>query len=449
LTPFLLRFFERGAEDMTTKTLKLGIIPLTDCAPLVVAQEKGFFHRQGLAVEISREASWATIRDKVAVGLLDGAHMLAGMPIAAQLGLGGIRKPAIAGLVLGLNGNAITLATELYARMIETDPAAATSPIAAARALRVVIEAEREAGSAPRVFAVTFPVATHNYELRLWLASAGIDPDRDVRLTVVPPPQMPASLESGRIDGFCAGAPWNSLAVALDVGRIVATKHQLLCNAPEKVFGVNEEWAEREKATHQALLRALIEACRWVDEPANRAEAAQLLVARHYLDAPIEIVLASLAGRLPRMAEEIPDFLVFYRYAATFPWRSYADWTVVQMLRWGQIGAALDIRRVADRAYRTDLYRSAAAELGIAAPLLDRRPHGVHPLPWVLEQATAPIAMGADRFFDGSVFDPADPVAHLAALGITQLRVPPGELAALNPSHDTVSGAVVSPLGAA
>jgi nitrate/nitrite transport system substrate-binding protein len=215
------------------------------------------------------------------------------------------------------------------------------------------------------------------------------------------------------------------------------TKHELMGNLPEKVLGVSRDWAARHPATHQALITALLEACVWLDAaPAHRAEAAELLCGG-YVDAPIEVIARSLTGWLKRgpaeAAEPHPDFHVFHRYAAGFPWRSYADWTIVQMLRWGQISTPLDIRAVADAVYRPELYRVAAHALGLPFPTIDRKREGDHDAPWQLTEASRPIAMGRGNWADGSRFDPADPVGHLAALPIARLHAELPALAALNP----------------
>lgn len=216
--------------DLTTlekPQITLGFIPLTDCAPLVIGHEKGFFEQYGLRVSLSKETSWANVRDKVAMGFLDGAQTLASMPIAMSAGNGPIEKPMISALTLDLNGNAITVSEALYQRMLAADPQAMQARPLSARALKTVLDADRQAGCEPLTFAVVFPTSTHNYELRYWMAAAGIDPDRDVRLEVIPPPQMVNAMRSGRIDGYCVGEPWNELAVKEGLGRVMITKYEL------------------------------------------------------------------------------------------------------------------------------------------------------------------------------------------------------------------------------
>ncbi len=417
--------------------LTLGFIPLTDCAPLVIAAERGFFAEQGLAVTLSREPSWAAIRDKVAIGALDGAHMLAAMPIAASQGVGGFHQPMVTALSLNLNGNAITVSAELYQRMQAADPEAmATRPVSA-RALKQVIEADQAEGLAPLTFASVYPVSSHNYQLRYWLAAGGIDPERDVRLIVIDPPRMVANLAAGRIAGYCVGEPWNQVAVARGIGHAVVTGYELWNNAPEKVFGVTRDWADTNPDTHRALLRALITACAWLDVPGNRAEAAQILAGPAYVDADPALLRRALSGGFQyhpgSQPEALPDFNVFHRYAANFPWRSHAAWFITQMLRWGQIRHAVDIRRAAAEVYRPDIYRAVAGELNMPAPAADDRPAGGHAQSWTLTTNDGALAMGPDRFIDGRVFDPDRPVTYLESFERHALSAALADLRRLNP----------------
>ncbi|MBI1776442.1 MAG: ABC transporter substrate-binding protein [Proteobacteria bacterium] len=406
--------------------MRLGFVPLTDCAPLAVAEARGFFRKWGIEATLTREASWANVRDKVAFGALDGGHMLAAMPIAASLGLGGIKTPMITALNLGLNGNAVTLSVELWQLLASAVPEAAADHRLTAFALKRVLERRKSAGAPPLGFAVTFPYASHNYLLRYWLAAAGIDPDRDIRLSVVPPPMMVAHLMARRIDGFCVGEPWNRRAVELGIGRIALTSYEIWNNHPEKVLGVSAGWAERHPDTHQALISALAEAQCWADDPGNRWEVARILTSGRYVDLPEDIVALSLTGGLCRAQNEppeaVPDFHVFHRNAAGFPWLSHAEWTLTQMRRWGQLDPAVDIAATAAAVYRPDLYRGVAAGLGLNCPKADRKREGEHARPWALEGAAGPLAMGPDEFVDGRVFDPCDLERYAAE---PPLRQPP------------------------
>ena len=400
--------------------LRLGIIPLCDCATIVAASTMGFFKRHGLDVEICKEQAWATIRDKVAVGLLDGAHMLAPMPIAATLGVGGVRCPMVTSMSLNLNGNAITVSNSLAAEMMEGDsgyPGALSSPSASAEALHAIVCRRRAENRPPITFGMVFPVSTHNYELRYWMASAGIDPDKDVRLIVVPPPQMVEHLAQERIDGYCVGEPWNGMAVSLGIGRIVITKYDLWQNGPEKVLGVTRQWAQEHPNTHRALVRALLEAAQWVDQSIHRSKVADMISATPYVNAPPDIVRWSMTGSLPMSIDHepirMPDFHVFHRYAATFPWRSHAVWLTTQMIRWRQVDADVDLSSVASDVYQPAVYRAAAADLGMAAPTGDFKTEGTHDDAWSLNGTTAAIRMGPDHFFDGMSFNPHRPMDYL------------------------------------
>jgi len=430
-----------GSEGLEKQKLSLGIIPLTDCAPLVIAKERGYFEKFGLEVSLSREASWANIRDKVTVGALDGAHMLAPIPLAATLGIGGLQQPMVTALSLDLNGNAITVSTELYQRMAAADPEGVAESPMSARPLKRVIDSDRTAGRAPMVFGVTFPVSMHTYELRYWMASAGIDPNRDVRLVVVPPPQMVANLEAKNIVGYCVGEPWNSQAVASGIGRVLVTGYEIWNNSPEKVFGVTEAWAEQNPNTHRALLCALLEAARWTDLDENRAEVVRIISQPAYVDASPGVVGMSMTGTFQYGAGEaarpLPDFNVFHRYAAAFPWRSHAAWILTQMVRWGQVEHAVDLGKIAANVYRPDLFREAARAVGIPAPASDTKAEGTHSEAWSL-RAVSPssgsttIAMGPDRFVDGSVFDSLHLIPYLSSHWIDSRKVALDDLGQLN-----------------
>jgi nitrate/nitrite transport system substrate-binding protein len=343
----------------------------------------------------------------------------------------------VTALSLDLNGNAVTVSQGLYRRMLELDPEAMAGRPVTARALRRVIEDRRRRGDGPLTFAMVFPVSTHNYELRYWMAAAGIDPDRDLRLVVVPPSQMVGSLKAGRIDGCCVGEPWNGVAVREGVGRVLITGYEIWNNNPEKVFGVNLEWAEQHPRTHRALVGALLEAARWLDAPENRPEVVELIARGVYVNAPPDVVRMSMTGTFQYARTEfprsLPDFNVFHRYAANFPWRSHAVWLMTQMLRWGQIDRPLDLRETADRVCQPDLYRAAARDLGIPAPTVDHKTEGGRARGWTLAGAQGSIAMGPDLFLDGGRFSPADPLAYLDGFAVARVSVDREALGAANP----------------
>jgi ABC-type nitrate/sulfonate/bicarbonate transport system substrate-binding protein len=342
--------------------LRLGFIPLADCAPLAVADAFGLFAEEGLSVELAREASWATIRDKLQARLLDGAHMLGPMTLASSLGVGvgGERSQLIAPMALNLNGSAITVSLDLAERMRAADLQAMSARPRRAEALRAVVEEKRAAGQPPLVFAAVFPFSIHAYALRWWLAEGGLDPDHDVRIVITPPPRMAAQLRSGEIDGFCVGSPWNAVAEADGEGEILVRTREILPLAPDKVLGVTQAFAEREPEALQALLRALIRAAAWADEPSNRPALAHLLARPEFVGQPEALLAKSLV--------ESPGALVFHAGAANLPWLSQAAWLLAQMRRWGQIGPEIDIAGTARAVFRPDLYRTAARAAGAVCP---------------------------------------------------------------------------------
>jgi nitrate/nitrite transport system substrate-binding protein len=319
----------------------------------------------------------------------------------------------VTALSLDLNGNAITVSTDLYRRMREVDPAATRQRPLSAAVLARVIEEDRRAGRPPLVFAVVFPFSAHNYELRYWLATGGVDPDHDLEIRIVPPSLMAEKLAEGSIDGYCVGEPWNEYAVHLGLGRTVITGYEIWNNAPEKVLGVTRAWAERHPNTHRALIRALIDAARWIDRPESRLEVVHVIAGESYVDAPVDVILRAMHAHTSSAATEAPlrpESSVFYRNAATFPWRSHAVWFVTQMMRWGQVEPPLEIGALVESVYRTDVYRDAARELAVASPIADMKHEGEHRGPWLLDAETSPIAMGPDAFVDGGVFDPSEAI---------------------------------------
>ncbi len=406
--PIAAPYTGTGRRSLEKRDLTLGFIPLTDCAPLVVAKEKGLFSQHGLNVELSRESSWANIRDKVCTGMLDGAQMLAAMPLASAVEERHY-QPMVTAMSLDLNGNAITVSKELYGRMLATGVDDLDSARGSALALKKVIEQDRAANRPKLSFAVVFPHSSHNYLLRYWMADAGIDPDNDVRLTVVPPPQVGHYLRAGMIAGCCVGEPWNSVAVSEGLGRILITSYDIWNNHPEKVFAVTRNWAQSNPNTHQAVLMALLDACTWLDAPEHRAEACELLSQGRYVNVPVDVLEKSLTGTLQfssdESAREAHDYNVFQRYAANFPWRSHAVWFLSQMQRWGQADPSLKLETIAKSVYRPEVYRAAASAMGLPYPEVDFKYEGVHSTGWALMSGEEALVMGADLFMDGKAFD--------------------------------------------
>lgn len=385
-----------------------GFMPLLDSAVLVAAKEKGFAAAEGIDLTLVRETSWANIRDRMAVGHFQVAHMLAPMPIAANLGLAPLATKTIAPIALGLGGNAITVSNALWARMVEQGAKADLAPATAGRALHALI-ASRGARDAALRFAVVHPFSGHNYELRYWLAACGIDPEQDVEILFVPPPLMADALSSGTIDGYCVGEPWSTAATKAGLGHIVIVKAALWRSSPEKVLGVAANWAEREPDALSALLRAMCRAAEWCGSTQNHRELAEMLAARAVIDRPAEWMLHGLTGALDvggGEVRQVQDFFVPFAKAATFPWKSHALWFYSQMVRWGQVAHTPENVAIARDTYRPDIYRSALKPLGVALPAANAKVEGALVAPTPVGSAGASLMLGPDGFFDGELFDP-------------------------------------------
>ncbi len=375
--------------DVEKDVLKFGFIKLTDCAPLVIAKEKGFFDDEGLSVELEAQGNWKELLNRVITGDLDGAHMLAGQPIGATVGFG-TEAEVVTAYSLDYNGNGITVSNEVWAAMkpnVAADEDGKVIHPITADSLKPVVDAAK-AGGAKMKMGMVFPVSTHNYELRYWLAAAGISPgyyydpatdqrdiagflNGDVELSVTPPPQMPQTLEAGTISAYCVGEPWNQQAVFKKIGVPVTTNYDIWKNNPEKVFGVSAEWAEANPNTWIAVTKALIRAGHWLDESwENRDEAAQLLSQPNYVGAPYEVIKNSMTGTFefePGVdVREMPDFNVFFRYNASYPHYSDCVWFLTQMVRWGQLTEQKEdawFDQMAKKIYRPDIYLKAVDEL--------------------------------------------------------------------------------------
>lgn len=426
-----------STQTIPEKTdLKLGFIPLIDCCVLAIAQEKGFFEKNGLNVELTREASWANIRDKVCVGALDGAHMLAGMSIATTLGLGFTRKPMMTAFSMNLNGNAITVSNKLYQSLLAIDESITTNRSRTAHVLKQLIEENNYSGKAPLKFAMVYPYSSHNYEIRYWMASAGIDPVKDIQLSVIPPQYMVRNLREGFIDGYCAGGPWNSDAVNEDVGKILISGYEIWNNSPGKVLGVTQEWAEKYPNTHLTLIKSLLEAAVWVDDSQNHTEVVDVLAMDKYIGISKKVIKMSMSENFQYQSDGqsifIPDFNVFHRYQANFPWYSHATWIITQMYRWGQLDEAINIKQVVESIYRPDIYAKAATELGISFPSVNNKTEGQHNSAWSMNDNDVEFKMGADAFLDNKVFDPEKIIDYLTEFDVNDLKVNIEELKSAN-----------------
>ncbi|MGR7996700.1 CmpA/NrtA family ABC transporter substrate-binding protein [Xanthobacter sp. ZOL 2024] len=373
-----------GPLPVEKDELKLGFIKLTDMAPLAIAKEKGFFEDEGLYVTLEPQANWKVLLDRVITGELDGAHMLAGQPIAATIGFG-TKADIVTPFSMDLNGNAITVSNAVWEMMKPKIPMGADGkpvhPIKA-DALKPVVEKFKAEGK-PFNLGMVFPVSTHNYELRYWLAAGGINPGyysptdvsgqikADALLSVTPPPQMPATMEAGTIVGYCVGEPWNQAAVFKGIGVPVVTDYEIWKNNPEKVFGLTKDFTEKYPNTTLALTKALIRAAMWLDENnnANRPEAVKILAKSEYVGADAKVIANSMTGTFEYEKgdkREVPDFNVFFRHNATFPYYSDAIWYLTQMRRWGQIPEQKPdawYAQTAKSVYKPDLYLKAAQAL--------------------------------------------------------------------------------------
>lgn len=346
----------------TLPVVTAGFLPLTDALPLLAAEAKGFARAEGFRFKLTRETSWANIRDRIGVGHFDVSHMLAPMAIAANLGLYPLKTRILAPLTLGHGGNAITVSTSLWAEMeAQGAPSSGLDAGPAGAALaRVVHE-----GSRRLRFAAVHQNSSHNYELRYWLAASGIMPDTDVEIVILPPPLLPDALGSGGIDGYCVGEPWNSIGVEAGVGRIVTTKSSIWPKSPDKVLGVRQAWAEANPLLLAAMIRALVQAARWCGNAQHWTEAADLLAVPQYLDAPSAVIVRALQGRLRTGGtgdEAVEQFYVPHAGGANLPSPSDAAWYYTQMVRWGEVMHRAEAAGLAVETFRPDLYREALSE---------------------------------------------------------------------------------------
>jgi ABC-type nitrate/sulfonate/bicarbonate transport system substrate-binding protein len=428
---------------MSNERLRIGFIPLCDATALIVAVDKGFATAEGLEIELVREVSWSNIRDKLNIGLFDAAHLIAPVAIASSLGIGHVKVPIVAPFGLGVNGNAITVSPALYGaiaaaaaalaseasgqrghsqvRAPDTRPEPGSSaraalaseasgqrghsevhgnildPMVSARALARVVAGRKATGEEPLTFGMTFPFSTHNYHLRFWMAAGGVDPDEDVRLVVLPPPYMVESLANRHVDGFCVGAPWNSVAVDLGIGCILHFVSEILARAAEKVLGVRSRWAQEHPDLLASLVRAHARAAAFVEDVANRDEVTAILAAPNRIGVESEVIRRTLDGRMkvaPDGAVRVDDrYILIGRKNAGRPEPLQAAWLYAQMVRWGQAPLSAELLATAKAVFRPDLYDAA---VGTFTP----------------DMASEPAdGIGA---FAGPAFDPDDTAAHLA-----------------------------------
>jgi len=391
---------QTASDAPESPNVNFGIIALTDCSPIVIAHEKGLFKKYGIKSTITKGASWAAIRDSLANGDIQATHMLIGMPIASTMGLGGAPKvPMVTPWLLNRNGQSISLAKALKGK-VGADP----------KALKPFVDKAKASGH-PMTFAMTFPPGTHAMWIRYWLAAGGINPGdaagggADISLITIPPPQMVANMQVGKMDGFCVGEPWNAKTINDDIGFTAINTQGIWKDHPEKVCAFTEAFAEKNPKTVKAVLKALHEASVWLDNMDNRPEQAKIVSAPTYINCPPELILGRLQGKYDmgdgRRFRD-PDYMVFSDRNCNYPQPKYCKWWLTQLRRWGFTEGAPDYEGVTKQVMRTDFYEEAMKEIGYQ--------HGG------LEETS-------DTFFDGSVFDPkGDLEAYAASFAVKTLK---------------------------
>jgi nitrate/nitrite transport system substrate-binding protein len=392
-----------SAQKPETTKAKLGYIALTDFAPLAIAKEKGFFAKHGVGdVEVLKQASWGATRDNLELGSpnggIDGAHILTPMPYAMTLGLntkGNKPVPMYILARLNLNNQAISVAAKYSDLKLGLDASPLKPYIAMGKKRKV-----------PFTVAMTFPTGTHNFWIRYWLASAGIDPDLDVNTIVIPPPQMVANMRVGNMDAFCVGEPWNQQLINQKIGFTAVQTQEIWKDHPEKSFAMRKDWVDANPNAAKAILKAIQEAQVWADNPANTDELAKILSQKQWINCQVSDILPRLKG-VTDYGDGKPgkksQFMKFWRDYASFPFKSHDTWFLAEMRRWGFLPNGVDYEKVVAQVNRADLWKEAAKEIGQSAmiPKSDSR--------------------GKETFFDGVVFDPEEPEAYLAKLKIKRL----------------------------
>lgn len=366
--------------------IRIGFIPLTDCASVVMADKLGLYKQYGLNVEVSKEASWANVRDKLLTGELDAAHCLFGMPFSVYTGVGGaVGKELKVAMMLNANGQAITLTKDLaqYAKYadIKGVPAAVDA-----------LRAKKEP-----TFAMTFPGGTHDMWLRYWLAASGID-QKTVKIVTIPPPQMVANMKVNTMDGFCVGEPWNGVAVRDDIGYTHITTQDIWKDHPEKALVTNADFAAKRRDDLKKVMSAIMEASIWLDKVENRSEAADVISGQAYVNAPVDVLKDRLVGKYKLGADLgdktfTDDYMLFHKDGfINAPRTGHAIWFMSQYVRFGYLKEAPDYKAIADKLIMKDLYKEVAGEMKIAVPDDDMTPFTLK--------------------LDGATFDPAKPTAY-------------------------------------
>jgi nitrate/nitrite transport system substrate-binding protein len=345
-----------ASESPEVSAMKFGMIALTDCSPIVIAHEKGLFKKYGIDSTVSKGASWAAIRDSLSNGDIQTTHMLLGMPIASTMGLmGSPQKPMIVPWLLNRNGQSISLSNKFKGK-VAADP----------KALKPYVEEAKKAGT-PLTFAMTFPPGTHAMWTRYYLGAGGINPDTDISLITVPPPQMVANMKVGKMDGFCVGEPWNARAIADEVGFTSLNTQDIWKDHPEKVCAFTAEFADKNPKTVKAILKALHEASVWLDVMDNRVEQAKIVASPTYINCPEDIILSRLQGKYlfgdGRKLRD-PNYMIFSERNCNYPQAKYCKWWLTQFRRWGMVDAAPDYEGITKQVMRPAIYEEAMKEIG-------------------------------------------------------------------------------------
>ena len=382
------------ASDAPEKAdLKFGMIALTDCSPIVIAHEKGLFKKYGINSVVAKGANWAAIRDSLSSGDLQATHMLTGMPIASTMGIGGSpKKPMIIPWVLNRNGQSITLQSSLKGK-VKDDP----------KALKPLVDAAKAKGE-PMTFAMTFPFGTHAMWMRYFLGAGGINPDKDVSLITIPPPQMVANMKVGKMDGYCVGEPWNARAVLDGIGFTGLNTQDIWKDHPEKVCAFLAEFADKNPKTVRAVLKALQEASVWLDNMANRAEQAQIVSKATYINCPPDVILGRMKGEYDfgdGRTKKDPNYMIFNDRNCNYPQLKYAVWFLSQYRRWGMVDGTVDYNGIAQQVMRPDIYESVMKEMGVKHGGADNNP---------------------ETLFDGVTFDPAKPEEYAKSFAVHNLK---------------------------
>ena len=394
--------------------LSIAFLPLTDSAVLVAARERGFAEANGIDLNLLRTTSWATLRDRLVYRQVEAAHILAPLAIAVTLGLSQHPAKLAAPFKLNVNGNALAMSTAFAAALDPDLASRANDPLAAAHDFATAIGLHHR----KPIIGIVHRYSSHALMLRYWLAYAGVNPDRDLSLRVLPPSLMVEALRAGEIDGFIAGEPWSSVAVAEGLAEIVAVGSRIWSRGVEKVLGFRADWMEENPELVDRLLGALSQAALWCDDPANRPELAALLSQPNYVGQPVDRLMPALSGQLVvRPGEppiDLPDFMLFHREATAFPWRSQALWIYSQLVRWGEVEPSEEAERAAADVFRSDVYRRAFADAAQPMPGASMKLEGALSTPTAVGSHRGVLTLGPDRFFDDRVFDPGAIDRYLA-----------------------------------